>query len=69
MAAHQRPICRLDPRLECLLRSFGALEADPRLSGDVWTLRIHITCGLEGLGCDPSPGRYPLPHSGDRRSS
>jgi proline-specific peptidase len=62
MSFYQRHVCRLDPWPDCLLRSFSAMEADPRVyQAMCGPSEFHITGSLKAWDVTPRLGEIRQP--------
>jgi len=62
MSFYQRHVCRLDPWPDCLLRSFSAMEADPRVYHAMCgPSEFHITGSLKAWDVTPRLGEIRQP--------
>ena len=62
MSFYQRHVCRLDPWPDCLLRSFSAMEADPRVyQAMCGPSEFHITGSLKAWDVTPRLGKIRQP--------
>ena len=62
MSFYQRHVCRLDTWPDCLLRSFSAMEADPRVyQAMCGPSEFHITGSLKAWDVTPRLGEIRQP--------